>query len=146
MKLESEDRKVETVKKVKTLDIKKVKMGHCCHHDKIEVQEGFYLILDGSCIVRNHDDKYVCKKLKRSDFFGESDILKIIGFDFFGDIITETPIVCYFISKDNFNKIPLYEQNMIKKYAESREVIKLLSYEYSQRYKIDIEEYNDYYS
>ena len=92
-------------------------MSHCCSHDKIEVDEGFYLILEGSCIVRNHDDGFWSKKLKRSDFFGESEILKIIGFDFFGDIIADTDLNCQFISKDNFNKIPLFEKQMIKNYA-----------------------------
>ena len=84
--------------------------------------------------------------MTRTDFFGISDLLKIIGFDFFGDIIADTDLKCYFISSHNFNKIPLFEKQMIKNYAMAREAIKLLSYEYSQKYKIDLDEYNNYYS
>jgi hypothetical protein len=74
-------------------------MSHCCSHDKkINFEDGFYLVLEGHCIVRNHDDKYVSKRLSRSDFFGESDMLKTVGFDFFGDIIAESQVKCYFIS------------------------------------------------
>ncbi len=85
-------------------------MDHCCHDDaKNSVDEGFYLMLEGICKVTNHEDGYCSKRLKRSEFFGESDILKIIGFDFFGDVVAETDVKCYFISRDHFNKIPLFE-------------------------------------
>ena len=43
------------------------------------------------------------KILKKGDYFGESEIIRVIGFDFFGDIIADSDEVeCMFISKYNF--------------------------------------------
>lgn len=42
-------------------------LGDCCHHEETEdnrCENGFYFITQGSCIVRNHDDGYVAKRLK----------------------------------------------------------------------------------
>ncbi len=44
------------------------------------------MIMDGYCIVKNHDDGFESTKLVKGDFFGESDILKCAGYSFFGDI------------------------------------------------------------
>ena len=43
-------------------------------------QNGLYFITKGYCVVRNHDDGYCSKTLKQGDFFGESDLLKCIGY------------------------------------------------------------------
>jgi len=59
--------------------------------------------------------------LQGGEFFGESEILKVIGYDYFGDIIAESEEVeCMFISQDDLLKIPLYELVEIKNFAEKR--------------------------
>ena len=109
-------------------------------------KSGFYLITKGKCKVLNHDDKYYCKSLQGGDYFGESDILKSIGFEFFGDIYVESDdFECLFIAKDDFMKLPLFELMGIRDHATSRDVIKMLGYEYSTKYKIDSAEYDSYY-
>ena len=82
--------------------------------DEIELeitnQLGLYLIVDGHCIVKNHDDEFESKKLVKGDFFGESDILKCAGYSFFGDIYAlSEKVECWFIPLEKFNRIPLYE-------------------------------------
>jgi hypothetical protein len=67
--------------------------------------------------------------LQGGEFFGESEILKVIGYDYFGDIIAESEEVeCMFVSQDDLLKIPLYELVEIKNFAEKRQSLKLLSY------------------
>jgi hypothetical protein len=67
--------------------------------------------------------------LQGGEFFGESEILKVIGYDYFGDIIAESEEVeCMFISQDDLLKIPFYELVEIKNFAEKRQSLKLLSY------------------
>ena len=67
--------------------------------------------------------------MQGGEFFGESEILKVIGYDYFGDIIAESEEVeCMFVSQDDLLKIPLYELVEIKNFAEKRQSLKLLSY------------------
>jgi CRP-like cAMP-binding protein len=104
------------------------------------------LINEGKCKVVNHDDGICCQKLKKGDFFGESEALKSIGFAFFGDIVAATDTVeCLFIPQDEFMKIPTYEKNQIKHYAEQRADIKMLGFRYSTKYSVDIKQYINYY-
>ena len=59
--------------------------------------------------------------MQGGEFFGESEILKVIGYDYFVDIIAESEEVeCMFISQDDLLKIPLYELVEIKNFAEKR--------------------------
>lgn len=74
--------------------------------------------------MRNHDDDFSIKQLNASEFFGESEIFKSVGFEFFGDIFADTDVEFMFIPQETFKKIPLFEQLVIKEYAERREVIK----------------------
>lgn len=78
-------------------------------------QEGMYLIVSGIAKIVNSKDNHAPKLLKKGDYFGESEIIRVIGFDFFGDIIAESDKVeTLFISKANFQKIALFEQMNIK--------------------------------
>ena len=78
-------------------------------------QEGMYLIVSGIAKIVNSKDNHAPKLLKKGDYFGESEIIRVIGFDFFGDIIAESDKVeTLFISKSNFQKIALFEQMNIK--------------------------------
>jgi len=45
---------------------------------------GFYLIRKGRLILKNTDDGYVAKELVPGDYFGESDLLRCVGYEFFG--------------------------------------------------------------
>ena len=72
--------------------------------------------------------------MKKGDFFGESEALKSIGFAFFGDIVAAETVECFFIPQDEFMKIPTYEKNQIKQYAEQRADIKRLGFRYSTKY------------
>ncbi len=45
---------------------------------------GFYLIRKGRLILKNTDDGYEAKELVPGDYFGESDLLRCVGYEFFG--------------------------------------------------------------
>ena len=56
----------------------------------------------------------------------------MIGFEYFGDIIAKSENVeCMFISFLDFQKIPLFEQESIRDFANQRSAIKFLGYQYS---------------
>ena len=116
--------------------------------NKLKAKLGFYLILQGRCKVLNRDDGYCGKILQGGDFFGESDILKCIGYEYFGDVIVETKeCECLFVTQEDFMKLPIFERMSIKEYSRKREALRLLAYEYSERYKeVDLAEYDHYYS
>lgn len=60
---------------------------------------GIFIIIKGKCAVVNRPDNYQACVIQGGEIFGESDILKIVGYDFFGDIVAETSEVeCMFIS------------------------------------------------
>lgn len=61
-------------------------------------------------MIRNRDDGIVAKKLKQGDYFGESDLLKSIGYQFFGEIVAASDdLECWFIPFKEFSRIPLFE-------------------------------------
>jgi CRP-like cAMP-binding protein len=45
---------------------------------------GFYLIRKGCLLLKNTDDGYEAKELVPGDYFGESDLLRCVGYEFFG--------------------------------------------------------------
>lgn len=115
--------------------------------DQNQDRIGFYMIVKGRCEVIHKSDQMRACYIQGGDFFGESEILKVVGFDFFGDIYAESDFVdCIFISLNDFHKIPLYEQTTVKEVAEKRQSIQFLGYQYSQKYRIDPQEYASYYS
>lgn len=74
-----------------------------------------FLILSGTAKIVNSKDHYEAKQLKFGDYFGESEMIRVIGFDFFGDIYADSDEVeCFFISRENFSKIALFEIEKIK--------------------------------
>ena len=74
-----------------------------------------YLILSGTAKIVNGTDNFEAKHLKFGDYFGESEMLRVIGFDFFGDIYADSDDVeCFFISRENFKKIAIFEMMKIK--------------------------------
>ena len=82
--------------------------------------------------------------IQGGECFGESDLLKVVGFDYFGDIVAESDEVeCLYISQQNFLKIPLFEQNNIRDYAKDRKAIRFLTYEYCKKYNIEFQEYSN---
>jgi hypothetical protein len=81
-------------------------------------KEGLYILESGLCRVVHPEDKYMAKELKRWDFFGECDLLKVVGYTYFGEIVAASPEVrVLFISNANFKKIPVYEQFVMKQYC-----------------------------
>jgi hypothetical protein len=60
-------------------------------------------------------DNFNAKEMRRWDFFGECDLIKVIGHTYFGDVVAQSEQVrTLFISKANFKKIPVYEQLVMK--------------------------------
>ena len=112
----------------------------------------------GTCQILHRHDQFEVRELRNWDFFGECDLLKVIvssliqsftclkGYTYFGDVVSKSDEVrLLYISKDNFRKIPVYEQLVMKQYCQARQDIAMLSYMFSSRYNIDIKEYNSYY-
>jgi hypothetical protein len=107
---------------------------------------GIYLIDYGTCNLTHRYDGFNCRELRRWDFFGECDLLKVIGYTYFGDIVAVSDEVrTLFISNAKFKKIPVYEQLVMKQYCQARQDIAQLSYMFSTRFNIDIKEYSNYY-
>lgn len=113
---------------------------------KMEETEGIYIIESGKCCIQHPNDEFMAKELTRWDFFGECDLLKVVGYTYFGDIVvTSDKVQVLFISTSAFKKIPVYEQFVMKQYCQARQDIAMLAYLYSTRYKIDIKEYTSFY-
>lgn len=53
-------------------------------HDHLSYEPGIYIVTRGSAKVVNIEDGYQAAVLKGGDFFGETDILKCMGYEFFG--------------------------------------------------------------
>ena len=71
---------------------------------------GMFLIETGTCHVIHKYDGFNSRELRRWDFFGESELLKVVGYSYFGDIVAVSDEVrILFISNANFKKIPVYE-------------------------------------
>ena len=80
---------------------------------------GIFVIIKGSCSVINKADGYQACSLKGGEMFGESDILKIVGYDFFGDIIADSDEVeCMYISTAHVKMIPQFELNHLKNFGK----------------------------
>lgn len=61
---------------------------------------GLYIIIKGRCKVVHKKDNILATYLQGGECFGESDLLKIVGFDFFGDIIADSnEVECLYISQ-----------------------------------------------
>ena len=104
------------------------------------------MITNGYAWVRNTDDQYNAKKLRQGDFFGESDILKTVGYTFFGEIVADSDdFEVNFISADQFWKIPLFEQVFMKQHSKARKDIIMLTFNYVKRYSLDVKEYGSYF-
>ena len=72
-------------------------------------------------MIRNQDDGFVSKRLKQGDYFGESDILKVVGYNFFGEIVADSDdLECWFIPLKDMPRIPLFEQLQLKYEAQAR--------------------------
>jgi len=52
--------------------------------------------------------------LKSGDFFGTSSVHKQQSLDYFGDIYAESEVICYTLSRPDFERIPFYEQEVMK--------------------------------
>lgn len=65
----------------------------------------------------------MAKQLNHGDFFGDADLLHVVGYSFFGDIIATTDVELMYIPAAKFNKIPLFEQMEMKELAKKRQDI-----------------------
>ena len=100
---------------------------------------GIYIIEKGKWAIVNPYDKYLAKVLYKNDIFGENDILRINGYQAYGDILSLNSVECIFLSKEWLNRIPFYELYNIKQFLATRIELKKLNYISSQRYKIEID-------
>lgn len=110
-------------------------------------QPGVYLVTRGVATVVNPADGYRACQLRGGEIFGEADQLKIVGYEFFGDIIAESDeCQCMFISTRHLREIPEFEKLTMKEFAEARLSIRQLAYRYSERYKKPYADFVHYYS
>lgn len=107
------------------------------HQEKKE-HEGIYIIKDGKCQIRNLQDKHALTTLITGDFFGESEFLEVIGFTYFGDIITVSDVDFWFIPASKMQRIPEYDQIKMKSNCvRENERIARLIHQCSIRYGIN---------
>ena len=74
------------------------------------------LMFSGSarCINRHFPVSFVAKRLATGSIFGESDAMKLIGIDFFGDIYAETKgLTCLIIEKPDL-VLDIFEIKILK--------------------------------
>ena len=84
-------------------------------------EPGVYVVTRGRCVVVNPADGYRACHLQGGEIFGEADLLKIVGYEFFGDIIADSDDVeCMFISTRDFREIPDFEKHTMKEFANQR--------------------------
>lgn len=90
--------------------------------EKDDPNDGLYIIESGTCHLVHRNDQFNAREMRRWDFFGECELLKCIGYTYFGDVIavSEKEVRTLFISKANFKKIPVYEQLVMKQYCQAR--------------------------
>lgn len=58
------------------------------HHENEE--QGIYILNEGTCKIVHILDGLEAKELKRGDIFGECDLLKTIGYNYYGDIVVSS--------------------------------------------------------
>ena len=110
-------------------------------------QPGVYVVTRGSATVVNTADGYRACQLRGGEIFGEADLLKIVGYEFFGDIIADCDdCQVMFISTRHFHEIPEFEKITMKEFAVERLSIRQLAYRYSERYKKPYSDFIHYYS
>ncbi len=76
--------------------------------------DGIYFILEGKCTIRNPRDEYNVATLQTGDFFGESESLETMGYNYFGDVWTLTPATFRIIPRRKVAKIPEYDRARMK--------------------------------
>ena len=102
------------------------KRTHLCSTNPL--QGGLYYITKGHCAVKNSDDGYCIKNLAHGDCFGESELIKSVDYTFFGDIIAEDDVECFFLPRNCFHKIPYYEQLIMRQSLMTRGDISMLAF------------------
>ena len=80
----------------------------------VSESDGFYAILEGKCTIKNTRDGYTVGTLQTGEFFGESEFLFVMGYNYFGDIVTTTPCKFHFIPREKLRRIPEYDQKRMK--------------------------------
>jgi len=90
---------------------------------------GIYIIREGKCFVKNPTDNYTLITLIAGDVFGENEILRIKGYNYFGDIYTENETHFWQIPKKVIERIPEYDLDRMKKNCQenNERIINLLN-------------------
>ena len=97
--------------------------------------EGIFIIVKGIWKVINRKDNYVCWELFKGDWFGESEVLNILDWTYFGDIFAKSDVDVMYISYKNFNRIPYYELNSMLRALKGR--YNSVWYTASKRYQVE---------
>eukprot|EP00347_Sterkiella_histriomuscorum_P006536 403352393 len=88
-------------------------------YQKLEMRP-LFIILSGYCQVICPIDNYEVVKLKRGEVFGESDLLRLPSYDFFGNIITGSEgCECLMIENPN-ELLTLYERQRMKTFLQDK--------------------------
>ena len=86
------------------------------------------MIIEGKCDIINPTDGYVISHLSYGDLFGECNSFKVIGYNYFGDIVANGQVTTAKIMYEDLKQIPLYEIARISANCNKRENIsKLIS-------------------
>ncbi len=82
---------------------------------------GIYFILEGHIQVVNRSDKYVLATIFKGEYFGESSILRTVGYEYYGDLlIGDKGLKLMFIPRNVFMELPIHERLKLKDIAASR--------------------------
>jgi len=98
-------------------DIEKVyKNGKAIHkaisNKLIEESKGFYIIVSGKCEVRSMGE--VIGVIEEKDWFGESEFLGTVGYNYLGDISTLEDCCFLYIKRKSLERIPFYDRNQMQ--------------------------------
>lgn len=102
--------------------------------------EGVFIINKGSWEVINRKDNYTVAFLFKGDYFGESEVIKIPDYTYFGDIYAcpHQDVDIIMLSYEAMKRIPFFELQTIS--DENKKRFNSIFYTLATRYKIDINE------
>ena len=103
---------------------------------KDKMSDGIYIIDSGKCRVVNPSDGREFKMLLKSDFFGESEFLKVVDYAQFGDIVAVSDVTCIFIPRECLHRIQFHELNKLRDHCLKRAEIERLSSKVASIYNL----------
>lgn len=106
--------------------IKCNKLHQIVYNALLNQPEELYVIVNGKCSIRHPQDNYAVGQVGVGEFFGESELLGEMGYDYFGDIIADRGAT--FLCIKGLKRVVAYDLKQVKENAKKhkRKLIKMI--------------------